>query len=92
MAKILGNWLSLATEGAWRSSAVASFPDAGDVAEGVDRGDGTLGTRIDAAETDVRSGVVYGDPTDPLTGELELSADVTVTISSDTINLSISED
>ena len=49
-------------------AAAATFADAGEVLEGVDRGDGVLGTRVDCPEALAVLDTVYGDPLDPLVG------------------------
>jgi hypothetical protein len=48
-----------------------TFPSAGQVLDGVDRGDGVSGTRIDAeAEYYRQDGAAYGDPASPISGTL----------------------
>ena len=51
-------------------SAALTLPDAGEVLDGVDRGDGVLGTRVDAPVALVLDGTLYGADGTSLVGTL----------------------
>ena len=50
-----------------------SLPPVGDVASGVNRGDGVMGTRIDCPATEATTAATYGDPSSPITGSLDMN-------------------
>jgi len=54
--------------------AAVGLLNPGDIRDGLDRGDGILGTRVDCPEALALLGTVYGDPADPLIGELAYNA------------------
>jgi hypothetical protein len=54
-------------------SASPALPAVGDVLNGVNRGDGQLGTRFDCPASEATTEATYGDPSSPITGSLDMS-------------------